>query len=381
MPSKWWIGILLSVSLIAAVDDDERTQDLFQRHQWFDLRGVHPKDPYADALVRGSVAAAFNQPAEAEPQLRRAIKLATTADQRMAARELLIRLLMRSGRSRDAVNELQVIEKREREQRPGVSETLRILGPAAAAGNQSVQLPKEGFRFDCQVKPVGVTASVAVNGKAGFQWGLDTGFNFTSVTESEARKAGIQFTGDSTPNDPRKPGVIARLVIGKAELRNVPVLVHPDGEWADSVPRGVIGLPVAAALGVIRWNRQGLCEAGSPSETANNTSSNANLAFDGLNPVVRTAIPGNARPLDLLVETGNRGGLQLGKRFADDFEQIRDSPTLSFEAGGLPLKVEPLKLYEFPTGAGWYHGALGMDVFRLAREVTLDFRSMRLSMR
>lgn len=92
------------------------------------------------------------------------------------------------------------------------------------------------------------------------------------------------------------------MVIGDAELRNVPVLVFSDSQppWNTKPPgkRGTIGLPVVLALRGIRWTKAGTCEVGSNVAAARGS---VNLVFDGLTPVTRAQVL--RRPIDLVLDT------------------------------------------------------------------------------
>ena len=71
-------------------------QTLFEGHRWFELRDAIGGQT-APALYLGAVASAFNQTAEAERHLRRAVREAADAERANDAREALANLYMRLG--------------------------------------------------------------------------------------------------------------------------------------------------------------------------------------------------------------------------------------------------------------------------------------------
>jgi hypothetical protein len=248
-----------------------------------------------------------------------------------------------------------------------------------------------------------------VNGKA-VNWLLDTAFSQPAMSESEARSLGIAVSGATAAATDFAGGTAAlrmsvaqRMTIGGVELRNVPVIVFPDSQppFSEHPPgrRGAIGLPVALALERIRWTNDGRCEVGSAPGRA--PAGDGNLAFDGETPVVRTRFSG--RPVDFVLDTGNQGGTQLWKRFADDFpdvvkagrpatkqvhqiggatdQQIVEIPELHFQIAAFDGVLRPANVFAAPIGNDFQHGNLGMDVLGQAREVILDFRAMSLAIR
>ena len=388
--------------------DDERAQDLFEQHRWFELRDVSVADPYAAALTKGTLASAFNRPVEAERELKLAIHSAKGTEQLNAAREKLAVLYLRQGRSREAVAQMRIAVKRD-SSRADLQSMLHLFGPLAGYPPFSTHMPKGGAELECEVKDDGVWLMAEVNGKP-VTWLLDTGFNFSGISESEARSLGIRSSeGGGSFHDfaggeaTTKAGVIARIALGGIEFRNLPVLIFPDRQppWQEWTAgrRGVLGLPVALALQTLSWTRAGKCTAG----FTRGERGEANLAFDDFTPVVRTTL--NGKPLDFVFDTGNQGGTQLWGRFKADFPELLASdggitgrmtvtqvggasdhptleiPQLKFEAGGMTVLLQPAKLFGKPVGNDYQHGLLGMDVFSQAREILLDFRSMTLVMR
>ena len=398
---------MLCITVAFATGDDDRAQDLFQRHRWFDLRNTSITDRYAAPLIKGTLASAFNRVAEAERELKSAVRLAKGAEQVNAAREKLVVLYLRQGRTRDAVAQMRAALKRD-STRADLQGLLDLFGPLASEPPFVVHLPKSPAELPCEVKPDGVWLKASVNGKS-VTWLLDTGANFTVISESEAKSLGIVIhnggglMGDLAGGDAKsKTGVASRVQIGGVELHNLPVLIFPDGHppWTEWIAgrRGLFGLPVAIAMQTLAWTREGKCRtamepvAGTP-----------NLAFDDLNPVLKGTL--NSKPVEWLMDTGNQSGTQLWTRFKADFPDslaadgvvagtetvtqmggANERPTtvlpeLKFEVGGLAVLLKPAKFFGKPIGNDYQHGLLGMDVYSQAREIILDFRHMTFTAR
>ena len=393
---------------LAWAGDDERAQDLVQQRRWFELRDISPADRFGAAFVKGSVAVAFNRPQEAEQKLKLAIRAAKGAEQLNAAREKLGVLYLRQGRMRDASEQMHAILKRD----PSRSDTqgmVDLFGPLASSANFSARLPKAGAALPCEVKPDGVWLPLTVNGRSA-TWLLDTGFNFSGVTEAVAQSLGIVVhdagasAQDLAGGDARiKSGVAERMTIGGLEFRNVPLMIFPDSQMPWKAwpleRRGIVGLPVAIAMQTLSWARDGTCRAG----FASTKDGESNLALDDFNPVVRGSL--NKKPIDFFLDTGNQAGTQLWSRFKADFPDILSAggvtsgatqitqfggssnrpttviPELRFDIGGLSALLKPALLFDKPVGNDYQHGLLGMDVFSQASEVVIDFRKMTFAAR
>ena len=94
-------AILVAVVAAFAVTTRAQTdplREMFDKHRWFELRDA-TAGRNAAPLYRGAVAVAFNLVIEAEPQLRQAIREAKTPAAANEAREILLNLYMRLGRS------------------------------------------------------------------------------------------------------------------------------------------------------------------------------------------------------------------------------------------------------------------------------------------
>jgi hypothetical protein len=388
-------------------NNDATLEQLYDQHRWFELRDTIAGGTVAPFYV-GAVASAFNQVASAEAFLNRAVREARTPDDANKAREALAILYMQHSRSRDMLRILDDMltaaptRADVRNMRDGFERFRRIP-------NQVVHLGRR-TPFVCAVTSSGVTLPARVNGKP-VEWLFDSGFSHASVSEGEARTLGIPVhgvsmtAGDFSATTQTQTGVAERIVIGDSELRNVPVMIFPDSHpmWSDRPPgrRGILGLPVAVALGGIGWTKSGTCQLGAD-PTGRVAIADANMAFDGESPPV-TRVRFEGRMLDFTLDTGAQDGTQLWQRFAADFPQViaRGSksttevqqiggrreeeivaiPDLRLRVGGFDALLPRARVFLNREGTGMQYGNLGMDVFSQASEVTFDFRRMSIAFR
>lgn len=381
-------------------------QELYERRSWFELR-----DAIAGAsvppLYRGAVASAFNHVAEAERYLGDAIREAVDVSAANEARGLLAIQHIRRGRSADAGRLLDDI-LRVAPQRTDVRDLRNTFGALADRPNLRVQLRRQ-TTFSCDVSREGVRIPVSINGKT-VHWLVDTGANISVLSESEAKMLGLagdgpagraaDFAGGQTVS---RTAVAARVAVGGTELRDVAMLVIPDSQppWNEfkAGRRGAVGLPVALALGTLRWSSAGTCQMGIGASAS--APAEANLVFDWLTPIARVRFEGVW--LDLMLDTGNTGGSQLWERFGREFAalitergqkgmkrltQVGGSreleaiviPELRLRIGGFDTVLQPATVFPKPVGNELRHGNLGMDLLGQASTVTIDFPTMSMTL-
>jgi hypothetical protein len=266
-------------------------------------------------------------------------------------------------------------------------------------------------RFACEVRNDGLLTPLTVNGKP-VTWLVDTGANVTMISDAEATRLGMVVRGTAGQvqdlaggNTAPRLAVARRMVIGRTELSDVSVLVLPSNQmpWKELPPgrQGILGLPIAIALDALRWTRAGICFTGA---AAANGSDNhpANLRYDQLQVI--TTVDFEGRPLEFILDTGNEVGTQLWERFAKDFDalvkergtkgtvqvtqiggsNVRETivlPDLRLTVGGKETALPRANIFSKPVGNDRFHGLLGMDLIGQANEITIDFRSMTLTLR
>jgi predicted aspartyl protease len=386
--------------------DETSLKRLYDARRWFELRDVIEGKP-APPLYMGAVAAAFNRAGEADRLLRRALRESSNPEMVQEAREMLALLYIRLGKFPVASRLIDDLLKAA-PQREDIKNAREVFGAYADRPNQTARSRADNV-FRCDVTD-GVHIPLSVNGKS-MTWLLDTGANITMVSEAEARMADVVImdssaeAGDLAGGSARiRTARIDRLMIGAAEVRNVPAIVLPDTQQPfvelPAGRRGIIGVPVALALGAIRWSKSGMCETGFRRDAQSARPSN--LAFDQFNLLVRTEF--DDKPLDFLLDTGNQRETQLWEPFARDFgalikehgtagqkrvsqiggSNVRDVtilPELRLEIGGLDTVLRSAAVFSKPVGNDFYHGNLGMDLLGRADEVAIDFRSMSIALR
>lgn len=145
-----------------------------------------------------------------------------------------------------------------------------------------------------------------------------------------------------------------------------------------------------------------MCYTGSAAVTRSSISRPANLRYDRSNVITEAEFAGGT--LEFLLDTGNQAGTQLWERFGQDFEPLvkergrkgsvrvtqiggatdRDIiliPGIRLKIGGKDTNLGEGKLFSRPVGDDRFHGLLGMDILSQAADVTIDFRSMTLTLR
>ena len=294
----------MSVHLAGQTTDDARLAELYERDAWFELRDAIEGKAVAP-LYAGAVASAFNRVDQAEQQLTRAVREATTTEGANEARGKLSILYIRDGKLAEAGRVIDEILKAE----PGRADVINarmVFGAFPNRENQIVERRRAGS-FRCVIRDDGVWLPVEI-GRLTASWLLDTGANISVISEQEAKRLGFKINEPAQVNDlaggtaAARTTTAPRLTIGNTELRNVPMLVLPDDRPPfNAVPlgvRGLIGLPVALALQSVRWTKPAACAT---SEETSTVASTRNLAFNGLFPIVRTDVAG--RTLAFVLES------------------------------------------------------------------------------
>jgi len=283
---------------------------------------------------------------------------------------------------------------------------------AVFGSGPNMRVRRASASFTCDVSDTGVSLPLTVNGTR-VQWLLDTGANITMVSDAEAARLGLVIR-DSEGRAADLAGgsfgvrtVIARrVVIGRTQLEDVTFLVMPADQmpWKELPPgkQGILGLPLAIALDAFRWTHTGMCHTGSAALNGSSIPGPPNLSYDRLHVI--TSVEFDGKKLEFVLDTGNQAGTQLWERFGKQFDplvkvrgrkgsarvtQIGGAtdhdiiviPDLRLNVGGKDTNFGEGKLFSRPVGDDRFHGLLGMDILSQAAEVTIDFRSMTLTLR
>jgi hypothetical protein len=380
---------------------------LYDEHRWFELRDAI--DDTAPALSRGAVACVFNDGSRCEATLRSVIRSAPRSEGAAEARGLLLSLYHRAGRFRRAVAEIDGLLATYPDN-SSLKNARALFGAMARYADQSIARRRHStIRY--RMKGGNLFVPVSIRGRAG-HYIVDTGANFSLMSESEARRLGLTIQeGDASVTDitggtmGARTAVVDELQVGEMRIRHVAFLVVGDDQQpvvdlaADE--RGVLGLPALLAFDAFRWTADGAFEIAFPAPREDRRS--ANMCFDGAMPVtegrfgdrritlhldtgaIETHLwPGFARDFaTFLSESGVAGTKRVtGVGHSVDVQSI-DIPELMLRIGGFEMALRPAHvLVNETTAAGQRdHGNLGLDLLGQAQITAIDFRSMTLALK
>jgi len=248
-----------------------------------------------------------------------------------------------------------------------------------------------------------IESELAVNGVTR-SWILDTGANYSVLTESSAKAMGLKLSqeaaqtqGASGAENPLHIAVVPELKVGAAVVRNVVILVLPDKALSVPTQKGkhqieaILGYPVLSALGQLTFSKETLeVESGGD-------SSGAAMYMQELNPLVQCRV--NGHDMLLFFDTG-ASSTAFTARYYDAFPkeftnvarkkrgiagaggiQYVESyvlPKVSVEIGGenavlKDVPVNPPMDRDFDL----LYGNLGRDVTAEFKSFTFDFKAMR----
>jgi hypothetical protein len=325
----------------------------------------------------------------------------SSADEERSER---LTMYLRTGRYADARQLIDEMLKTE--PRDDLKNVREVFG-----SGPNMRVRRASASFACDVSPTGVLMPLTVNG-ARAEWLVDTGANVTIVSDAEATRLGLvirdskgraaDLAGGSTGV---RTAIAPQVVIGSTRFEDVPFLVTPSTQmpWKElpSGRQGILGLPLVIALDSLRWTRTGMCHTGSAALQDSSSAGPSNLKYAGLHVISNVEVDG--RKLEFILDTGNQAGTQLWERFGREFDALVKEhgrkgsatvtqfggsaereiilvPDVRLNVGGRAATLAQGKLFSKPVGDDRFHGLLGMDVLSQATEVTIDFRSMTLTL-
>ena len=239
-------------------------------------------------------------------------------------------------------------------------------------------------------------------------WILDTGANLSAVTRTVAMQLGLTLSaGTSTAQGSGgfsvrvHTAIVPKLQIGRATIRNLPVLVFEDYDLSfPQLPyqiRGSIGFPVLQALGKITFHADGRFAVHERLSHAQSVP--AKLYLDGFTVLVETEIGGKQHLLTL--DTGATGTFlsreyyeahkhEFGAQEPRELELIGAGgstiirsyilPDVTLNIGGRGVELHDVCVLTEPTGVpAEFSGNLGQSAVGLFSSYTLDFRNMTVS--
>lgn len=240
-------------------------------------------------------------------------------------------------------------------------------------------------------------------GNKEFDFVFDTGANFSTITESNAKETGLQIfpidfeVGTGTGEKVKAKVAVAKsFQLGELLFSDVVFLVLPDKalEFAGGIYKisGIVGFPVIDAMEEIRINNKN--ELRITNEEFSN--SGKNLFFDGFMPIVQGIIDDDT--LSFVFDSGakqsslyqpyyNLHRQHIEKNYKSKTIQIQGAGTKKnikvFVMGTKEIRInnnsstfkeinvytEPLKIED-----NYFHGKIGRDYFEGFKEVIINFK-------
>jgi hypothetical protein len=271
------IGLLLfslsGRSLVSADDGELRKLEAAKRI--FELRRALDQtagDGQDTRYYRALIEARFGQEEAAIDHFLEFLAAKPNEVMRRKSHEELANALIWLGRYGDAAGELaQVLQlMAQSDAERGPTRTLRAVCNALKdVSPQTVEFGTD-TPLTAKFNKLGLwSLPVEANGRTA-EWVIDTGMTFSTVTESEAIRVGLELrdSGGRGGSDhigkevPFRIAVASELRVGPAHLRNVVFVVVADsalsfGPFGSQRLHGIVGLPAIRALGSMAVSARG----------------------------------------------------------------------------------------------------------------------------
>lgn len=395
--------------LLAACCGAADLQSLFDRGMLFDLRDAVAGDPHAPAVFRAAVACAFNEEGACLSESKAILNSHPLREVADHVYDVLGDFHYARGRWSDVLADLdaQVAAVGEFE---GAAEDRAVLRALLKHGDVAVVRAEHS---SIHVLYKNAHVPFEANGRS-YHGYVDTGANISLLSESAARQLGLPIEnvdvrmGDASGKGIhiRQVAVADRFNIGDIELRNVPFLIVSDRQqpfagWGAG-KRCVIGIQVLLAARNMTWRTSfpgvSYLELARPAGVCDRRA--ADLCLHNKMPLAAVEYRGKRQTL--MIDTG-MGKTILRSAFATHFpeliyrsvhfrfglEGVGGSasaqgvllPEIALRAGGADVVFRRLPVYLKGPAADRYDGMFGNDLTGKAREFTLDFEAMRLTLR
>jgi predicted aspartyl protease len=400
------------ISLLAGVapaslraQNVEELKAMLGTNQAFDLRDA-VSHGHAPAFYRGAVEDSENREAAAKRDLEKTFRANPHSEESFEAHEMLANMGFRDGRYHDALLEAEAAHA----VRPD-EEDLKNELPLfhALAESQDMQVVERRSSHLAMSQDSGGSRGlpIAIDGKE-VTYGFDSGAALSVMGRSDAKLLGLEIrhveTQLSEASGKAIPGFdiafASDLVIAGLHLKNVAFFVLQDtGEpWA-TVPvgsRGLIGMPVLLAMQTVRWQHGAWLEFGQGARPK--PAIPLNMLFHGTTAIVQLHVQGT--PLTFSLDTG-AADTDLNQGFAKALPDLVRAGTketraitgmggsaqydsvllgpVAFDLGGKTITLPAPHV--FPAHSlGKFDGNLGNDILDQAKVVTLDFKTMTLTL-
>ena len=395
------IANICLVALLVQASSGADLESLYGKQRWAELHDGLANSRGSD-LYRGAVAVVFHENSRrAEKLLRSTIRTLPASDDAYQAYEWLSHKFLYEGRYHSFV---AVMEARWAAF-PGKAEQKQERAAVAGFRGLPDQVTESVRPSTVPHEQKSIFIPLSVNHSAATYF-FDTGAWISCISESEAKRVGLRFTGVAgladtmTSKAGYRTAVADELVVGGVSVKHVSFAVFPDnGEPWSLLPvgrRGLLGIPIILAFQTLRWEPAGSMRIGEKPSALDVRK--ANLIFDDDHLAVAVSIQGRkalaavdtgaetsdfyrelAVQFPSVVETGEKGSTEIrGVGGAEAYESVT-LPELTLDVGGRQTIVRPAHVL-MNRGVRSYVGNLGMDVFHQGAAFRLDFRAMTLHM-
>lgn len=379
-------------------------KDTCDTHHWKELQDEEAGK--SSLLCQGVAYLAMGRADEGRRILSQIVKQSPHSDAAFEAQERLLGYYARTGQMREASRELSALFAI----KPTDPDVLDNRSLFETFGNypDMVVLHRQPVSFSKEQTDGILNIPISVNGEAATFF-LDSGSNFSVVSDSEARSMGLTIIPVKTTledsggtKSSMQVAVANEIDVGPIRLRNVPFLVLPAANPPfNGLPlkqQGLLGIQVANALQTVRLDLSGKVDLAVPSTTENAMAER--LTWDDMMPVLHIKFMGRQVPFTF--DTGAEKTI-LNEPFSREFPEIvalgtkkdhkviglggavtRPSAELSSWTvilGGKTVSIDKVSvLLEKNNGESeWATGNLGLDVLLKCEPFTIDFVTMRLT--
>lgn len=396
--------------------DEANLKSLYDAHRLFDLRDAVAKGG-ASVFYQGAVACVFNDLRRCEKEMAAVVEAKPQSEEAVNAHSLLAMVYLVHGKYREELAQLNAILAI-RPERSDIANELSLVATLAEFPDQEV-VHRANSTLDLQ--DAGLPFSI--NGMRATYW-IDTGANYSVMTESEARRFGLKPREVSTTGGVSTGATVSgfrvavadEVSFGSFRLKHVAFLVFRDDQTpfnespVGSPGRGLIGMPVLMAFQrfVVWASRKAETQSGVNwkfeigSKPLGRNVPHANLSFDG--PVPLTEIQFENHTLTFVLDTGATN-TDLFPPFAAAFPELINKatktnsyktegvgsvkymnaailPSVSFSISGFPVTLHNADVLLEPTGelSNFVAGNLGIDLLQQAHKMTFDFKKMTLTL-
>lgn len=284
---------------------------------------------------------------------------------------------------------------------------LAFASALSNAPPQTVSLSAES-QLPIRRNPLGTLNVDAVANGVSAAWMLDSGANYSIVSQSFAKRLQLDIAGkvhgigSSTGiTVDGEVAIVKEIRLGNAVLRNVVVLVVSDEQMHIKLPKGeyqidgALGYPVFQALGRVSFIGDKSIVIGAKSLAL---TDGARLYMDELTPVLILDVEGT--PMPFILDTGNSRTdmfytywMRVAERAVDWKRAQRQSsglggaktfdkvlqPEWKTRVGADEIVLNDVEVDTAKPDADKQpmYGRLGQDLWKNAAGFTIDFRSMR----